>query len=131
MKFFPAEANGGCAGLKAVAAPYPHLHFYPTGGVTEKNLQDYLSVPQVLAVGGSWVVPHKVVAACDVELLSSLAHSTLQVARGTVGMAMTGKVATASIDHTARLWSIESGECLMSFVGHQDQVGLLQSDGKK
>eukprot|EP00435_Cladocopium_sp_Y103_P046757 s951_g13.t1 len=122
LKFFPAEANGGPAGLKAISAPYPHLTFYPTGGVTEKNLQDYLALKQVVAVGGSWIVPQDVVASGNFELLKTLAHSTLQVVRGTVGLASSGKVATASIDHTARLWNIGTGECLMSFLGHEDQV---------
>ncbi|CAK9012204.1 unnamed protein product [Durusdinium trenchii] len=122
LKFFPAEANGGPAGLKAVATPYPHLTFYPTGGVSEKNLQDYLSLSQVVAVGGTWIAPQDLIASENFELLSTLAHSTLQVVRGNVGLATSGKVATASIDHTARLWSIETGECLMSFLGHEDQV---------
>lgn len=122
LKFFPAEANGGPAGLKAISAPYPHLTFYPTGGVSEKNLQDYLALKQVVAVGGSWIVPQDVVASGNFELLKTLAHSTLQVVRGTVGLASSGKVATASIDHTARLWNIGTGECLMSFLGHEDQV---------
>ena len=122
LKFFPAEANGGAAGLKAISAPYPHLTFYPTGGVTEKNLQDYLALNQVVAVGGSWIVPQDVVASGNFDLLRNLAQSTLQVVRGTVGLASSGKVATASIDHTARIWNIATGECLMSFIGHEDQV---------
>ncbi|CAJ1329117.1 unnamed protein product [Effrenium voratum] len=122
LKFFPAEANGGPAALKAIAAPYPHLHFYPTGGITEKNLQAYLQIKQVIAVGGSWMLPRDAVASGNMELLKTLAHSTLQVARGGVGLAMGAKVATASIDQSARLWSISSGECLMTFTGHTDQV---------
>jgi 2-dehydro-3-deoxyphosphogluconate aldolase/(4S)-4-hydroxy-2-oxoglutarate aldolase len=54
-KFFPAEANGGAAALKAFAGPLPQVSFCPTGGVTAKNAPDYLKLPNVLCVGGSWV----------------------------------------------------------------------------
>jgi 2-dehydro-3-deoxyphosphogluconate aldolase / (4S)-4-hydroxy-2-oxoglutarate aldolase len=57
LKFFPAEAAGGIKMLKSLAAPYAHLgvKFIPTGGVTIDNLAEYLSVSEVLAVGGTWV----------------------------------------------------------------------------
>ena len=55
-KFFPAEASGGIAYLKAVSAPYQRLSFIPTGGIDERNLLSYLSLPQVHACGGSWIV---------------------------------------------------------------------------
>jgi 2-dehydro-3-deoxyphosphogluconate aldolase/(4S)-4-hydroxy-2-oxoglutarate aldolase len=54
-KFFPAEANGGAAALKAFAGPLPQVSFCPTGGVTAKNATEYLKLPNVLCVGGSWV----------------------------------------------------------------------------
>ena len=54
-KFFPAEANGGAPALKAFAGPLPQVRFCPTGGVTPKNAADYLKLPNVLCVGGSWV----------------------------------------------------------------------------
>jgi 2-dehydro-3-deoxyphosphogluconate aldolase/(4S)-4-hydroxy-2-oxoglutarate aldolase len=54
-KFFPAEANGGAAALKAFAGPLPQVSFCPTGGVTARNAPDYLKLPNVLCVGGSWV----------------------------------------------------------------------------
>ncbi|CAE7587645.1 HET-E1 [Symbiodinium sp. CCMP2456] len=139
LKFFPAEVNGGTEGLKAISAPFPHINFYPSGGVTEKNLQAYLSLKQVIAVGGSWMVPQDAISGGDPELLKTLALSTLQALRvpkglapqrrpalsqvaRSVGQASDGKVATASIDHTARLWSIDTGDCLMTFSGHADQV---------
>jgi 2-dehydro-3-deoxyphosphogluconate aldolase/(4S)-4-hydroxy-2-oxoglutarate aldolase len=53
-KFFPAEANGGAPALKAFAGPLPQMRFCPTGGVTPKNAPDYLALPNVLCVGGSW-----------------------------------------------------------------------------
>jgi 2-dehydro-3-deoxyphosphogluconate aldolase / (4S)-4-hydroxy-2-oxoglutarate aldolase len=54
-KFFPAEANGGAPALKSFAGPLPQMSFCPTGGVTAKNAPDYLKLPNVLCVGGSWV----------------------------------------------------------------------------
>jgi 2-dehydro-3-deoxyphosphogluconate aldolase/(4S)-4-hydroxy-2-oxoglutarate aldolase len=54
-KFFPAEANGGAAALKAFAGPLPQVAFCPTGGVTPQNAPDYLALPNVVCVGGSWV----------------------------------------------------------------------------
>jgi len=57
LKFFPAEAAGGIKMLKSLAAPYAHLgvKFIPTGGITPEILNNYLAVPQVLAVGGTWI----------------------------------------------------------------------------
>jgi 2-dehydro-3-deoxyphosphogluconate aldolase/(4S)-4-hydroxy-2-oxoglutarate aldolase len=57
LKFFPSEASGGTSMIKAVSAPYAHLgvKFLPTGGVNIKNLEEYLALPQVLAVGGTWI----------------------------------------------------------------------------
>ena len=56
LKFFPAEASGGIAMLKALAAVYP-VQFMPTGGISPSNLQPYLALPNVFACGGSWMVP--------------------------------------------------------------------------
>lgn len=56
VKFFPAEAMGGIAFLKALTGPFRDVRFVPTGGVNAKNLADYLRVPQVAACGGSWMV---------------------------------------------------------------------------
>ena len=56
VKFFPAEAIGGVKMLKALSGPYGGIRFIPTGGISPANLADYLSLPQVLACGGSWMV---------------------------------------------------------------------------
>lgn len=57
FKFFPAETSGGAAAVKAFAGPFPQVRFCPTGGISPKNLSSYLSLPNVTAVGGSWMVP--------------------------------------------------------------------------
>ena len=57
FKFFPAEASGGIAALKALAAPFHQCRFCPTGGITQDSAADWLAVPAVTCVGGSWLVP--------------------------------------------------------------------------
>jgi len=61
VKFFPAEVAGGAKYIKALAAPYRSLRFVPTGGIDATNLGGYLSIPQVMAVGGSWMAPRKLI----------------------------------------------------------------------
>lgn len=56
FKFFPAEASGGLAALKALAGPFGQCRFCPTGGIRQDNAVNWLAVPQVLCVGGSWLV---------------------------------------------------------------------------
>ncbi len=56
VKFFPAEQAGGLSYIKAVSAPYPMMRFMPTGGISDKNIFEYLSFPKVVACGGSWIV---------------------------------------------------------------------------
>ena len=74
LKFFPAEASGGVNWLKAIAAPLPDLRFCPTGGITFENAASYLALPNVFAVGGSWVVPKAVLAANDFARIATLAR---------------------------------------------------------
>jgi 2-dehydro-3-deoxyphosphogluconate aldolase/(4S)-4-hydroxy-2-oxoglutarate aldolase len=63
LKFFPAEASGGLARLKAMSAPYQHLgvRFVPLGGVNEKNMSTYLADPLIAALGGSWLAPREAI----------------------------------------------------------------------
>ncbi len=65
FKYFPSEAIGGIPVLKAVSAPYGHLgiRFIPTGGININNLEAYLSLPQVICVGGTWIAKKDVIAA--------------------------------------------------------------------
>ncbi len=57
LKFFPAEASGGAPALKSLASPLPQISFCPTGGVSPSNAESYLSLPNVVCAGGSWVAP--------------------------------------------------------------------------
>ena len=56
LKFFPAEQAGGLAMIKAMAAPYTMVKFMPTGGISEKNLKEYLECDKIICCGGSWMV---------------------------------------------------------------------------
>ena len=73
LKFFPAEAAGGAALLKSLASPLPEAQFCPTGGISPGNAKTYLDLPNVLCVGGSWVVPKDAIAAGDWDRIERLA----------------------------------------------------------
>jgi 2-dehydro-3-deoxyphosphogluconate aldolase/(4S)-4-hydroxy-2-oxoglutarate aldolase len=75
LKFFPAEASGGVAWLKSIAAPLPELKFCPTGGIDSNNIATYLACPNVLAVGGSWVAPKDAIASGDFARITQLARA--------------------------------------------------------
>ena len=82
VKFFPAEAMGGVAMLKAIAAPYQMMRFIPTGGIGPENLKSYLSLLPVIACGGSWMVKPQLYADgnfTQVEQLTREAVATVQV----------------------------------------------------
>ena len=81
QKFFPAEANGGAPALKAIGSPIPQVSFCPTGGVSLKNANDYLSLSNTLCVGGSWVAPKDKVLSCDWDGITALAAVASQLAR--------------------------------------------------
>lgn len=81
LKFFPAEASGGAAFLKSIAGPLPHLRFCPTGGIGPANVADYLALPNVVAVGGSWVVPQDAIRAGDFGKVRDLARAAAGLKR--------------------------------------------------
>jgi len=82
MKFFPAEPAGGRAYLKALASPLPAASFCPTGGIGPDNASDYLALPNVVCVGGSWVAPTKAVAAGDWVTIETLAREAADLKAG-------------------------------------------------
>jgi 2-dehydro-3-deoxyphosphogluconate aldolase / (4S)-4-hydroxy-2-oxoglutarate aldolase len=79
LKFFPAETLGGVAALKAMSAPFPGINFMPTGGISAANAKEYLSLPSVVAVGGSWMVAQKLIDAGDFETIISLTKEAVEV----------------------------------------------------
>ena len=82
VKFFPAEALGGLPLIKALAGPYVDMKFIPTGGITEKNLLEYLAFPKIRACGGSWMVPDAAIKAKDWSKIRDLAAAAVQLMLG-------------------------------------------------
>jgi 2-dehydro-3-deoxyphosphogluconate aldolase/(4S)-4-hydroxy-2-oxoglutarate aldolase len=76
VKYFPATVAGGLPGLKALAGPFPHARFCPTGGITEDNAAEWLAQPNVVAVGGSWLTPAGEVAAGHWDAIRDRAKRT-------------------------------------------------------
>jgi 2-dehydro-3-deoxyphosphogluconate aldolase/(4S)-4-hydroxy-2-oxoglutarate aldolase len=75
FKFFPAVPAGGVGALKALGGPFPDIAFCPTGGIDAGNAADFLALPNVLCVGGSWVAPAKAVQAGDWAAIEALARA--------------------------------------------------------
>jgi 2-dehydro-3-deoxyphosphogluconate aldolase/(4S)-4-hydroxy-2-oxoglutarate aldolase len=74
LKFFPAEALGGAPVLKAFASPLPDITFCPTGGIDLEKAKTYLALPNVICVGGSWILPADAIAAGDFSRIEKLAR---------------------------------------------------------
>jgi len=82
FKFFPAAAAGGVAALKAFAGPFADVRFCPTGGIDAASARDYLALPNVLTVGGSWMVPAAVLRARDFAQIARLAADCARLRDG-------------------------------------------------
>jgi 2-dehydro-3-deoxyphosphogluconate aldolase/(4S)-4-hydroxy-2-oxoglutarate aldolase len=82
QKFFPAEAAGGIAMLKSLGGPLPDVKFCPTGGITIERAPDYLRLPNVVCVGGSWLVPPEALAAGDWNRIRELAAASSALKAG-------------------------------------------------
>jgi len=79
LKFFPAEAAGGIKTLKAISGPYGSIKFVPTGGITLGNLEDYLSLPNVVACGGSWLVKKDQISSGEFDTIETLVREAVQL----------------------------------------------------
>jgi 2-dehydro-3-deoxyphosphogluconate aldolase/(4S)-4-hydroxy-2-oxoglutarate aldolase len=77
FKFFPAESAGGIGALKSFAGPFPQVRFCPTGGIDAAKAPAYLALPNVVTVGGSWMVPNAALAARDWKAIGALAKACL------------------------------------------------------
>lgn len=82
VKFFPAEASGGLAKIKAMAAPYVNMKFMPTGGINAKNLTSYLDFPKILACGGSWMVSDALINSGDFDQIKALTREAVNTMLG-------------------------------------------------
>ncbi|MFT6090541.1 bifunctional 4-hydroxy-2-oxoglutarate aldolase/2-dehydro-3-deoxy-phosphogluconate aldolase [Sulfitobacter sp.] len=81
LKFFPAESSGGAPALKSLASPLPQIRFCPTGGVSPANAESYLSLPNVVCAGGSWVAPDALVRQGDWAAITELARAASKLGR--------------------------------------------------
>ena len=84
VKFFPAEQFGGVATIKAMAAPYTMVKFMPTGGISAKNLKDYLSCDKILCCGGSWMVKGDLIKAGEFDKIRELTKEVVALAKESV-----------------------------------------------
>lgn len=82
LKFFPAATSGGASALAALASPFADLSFCPTGGISVDNARDYLRLPNVRCVGGSWLVPAKAIATGDWARVTELARESTMLVEG-------------------------------------------------
>lgn len=80
VKFFPAEQFGGVATIKALSAPYAGLKFMPTGGVSAKNLKEYLACKPIVACGGSWMVKKDLIEAGEFDKIRELTKEAVSLA---------------------------------------------------
>ena len=80
VKFFPAEQFGGVATIKALSAPYVGLKFMPTGGISAKNLKEYLACKPIVACGGSWMVKKDLIQAGEFEKIKELTKEAVALA---------------------------------------------------
>jgi len=81
LKFFPAMQAGGIAMLRALNGPFEHIKFCPTGGVTAQNASEFLALPNVVCVGGSWLCPADALAGGDFNRISLLAREAASLHR--------------------------------------------------
>lgn len=82
LKFFPAEALGGVKVLKAYASPLPDITFCPTGGIDMAKAREYLALPNVICVGGSWIMPADAIANRDWKRIETLAREAAALKQG-------------------------------------------------
>ena len=77
FKFFPAEAAGGIKMIQSLGGPFPHITFCPTGGISPANYKDYLALPNVACVGGSWLAPKDAVSAGDWAKITTICKKAI------------------------------------------------------
>lgn len=82
VKFFPAESAGGIKMIKAISAPYTNMEFMPTGGISEKNINEYLSYSKVIACGGSWMVKSDLIKDGAFDIITKLTKEAVRLMLG-------------------------------------------------
>jgi 2-dehydro-3-deoxyphosphogluconate aldolase/(4S)-4-hydroxy-2-oxoglutarate aldolase len=116
VKFFPAEASGGLAKIKAMSAPYGNIMFMPTGGINAMNLTSYLDYNKILACGGSWMVDNAVIASGDFDKITAL---TKEAVTSMLGF----EVAHIGINNTNEAEAQEHAAAFSSMFGFEKKNG--------
>jgi len=135
MKFFPAEESGGASFLKAVAAPYEGIKFIPTGGINPANLISYLSLKNVIACGGSWMVKTELISAGKFE---EITRRTREAVRVLLGFALahvgineeSSEAASKSAGLFSRLFHLPVAEAQGSFFLGEKEIEVLKGSGR-
>ena len=135
VKFFPAEASGGVAMLKAMSAPYGDVRFMPTGGVNEKNLLEYLSFPKVVACGGSFMVNEKLIDSGDYAAITALTEKAVSLMLGYrlvhIGINSAGKEeAAAAADFLCSAFGFGRRECSASVFAGDFEIMHMMGRGR-
>lgn len=86
VKFFPAEQAGGLPYIKAIAAPYSGIKFMPTGGISPKNVKDYLTYGRILACGGSWMVKGDLIQAGEFDKIREMVREAVEIVKESRGI---------------------------------------------
>ena len=84
LKFFPAQSAGGISMLKSLAGPFPGIRFCPTGGITSTTASEFLALPNVVCVGGTWLTPQQAIAEENWNAITQLAHQANFLSRSQV-----------------------------------------------
>lgn len=116
VKFFPAEANGGLAAIKAMAAPYHNMKFMPTGGINAGNVGEYLDFKPVIACGGSFVAPGKLIKEKDWEGITRLTREAVSDMLGF-------QICHVGINHENETAAIEDGKKFAALFGEELCIG--------
>ena len=81
LKFFPAEQSGGLAKIKAMSAPFPMFKVMPTGGISLKNLKEYISTPVICACGGSYMVTAELIEGHKWDEITELCKKSVEIVK--------------------------------------------------
>jgi 2-dehydro-3-deoxyphosphogluconate aldolase / (4S)-4-hydroxy-2-oxoglutarate aldolase len=135
MKFFPAEESGGTAFLKAVAAPYEGIRFIPTGGINAASLIPYLSLKNVMACGGSWMVKPELISAGKFEEITRLTAESVRIVLGFelahVGInGETPENASKSVELFSRIFHLSAAEGRGSFFLGEMEIEIMKGPGR-
>jgi 2-dehydro-3-deoxyphosphogluconate aldolase/(4S)-4-hydroxy-2-oxoglutarate aldolase len=82
VKFFPANIYGGLSAMKALSGPFGDVKFIPTGGISDKNLAEYLQAPFIHAVGGSWLCAKSDISAGNFDYITTMSKAAVKTVRG-------------------------------------------------